>query len=107
MGREKSTKLFSFEAKKCPCSLFLAVKNDCCHDSSEILIIDDFQAQASVFAPAVPVYFELGTIHPQIANIEVIAKPITQYIDPDFSPPPKEPLYRINCSLVLYEGKLS
>ena len=107
MGREKSTKLFSFEAKKCPCSLFLPEKNDCCHDSSEILIIDDFQAQASVFAPVVPVYFELGTIHPQIANIEVIAKPVTQYIDPDFSPPPKEPLYRINCSLVLYEGKLS
>lgn len=107
MGREKSTKLFSFEAKKCPCSLFLAEKNDCCHDSSEILIIDDFQAQAAVFVTAVPVYFELGTIHPQIANIEVFAKPITQYIDPDFSPPPKEPLYRINCSLVLYEGKLS
>ena len=107
MGREKSTKLFSFEAKKCPCSLFLPESTDFCHDASEILIIDNSQTQVSVFAPSIPVFFELGYIHPLITDIEVIAKPITQFVNSDFPPPPKDPLYKINCSFVFYEEELS
>jgi len=107
MGREKSTEIFSFEAKKCPCSLFLPESTDFCHDSSEILIIDDSQTLASVFAPSLPVFVELGLIHPLVTDVQVIAKPITQFIISDFLPPPKNPIYQINCSLVLYESELS
>jgi hypothetical protein len=106
MGREKSTELFSFESKKCPCSLFLQENNDCCNDEHEVLLIDDSQKVAHSIAPISPDFFLIGTIFNQ-ADTQVIEQPIRQYISTDFSPPPKEPLYQINCSLVLYDDELS
>ncbi len=105
MGREKSTKIFSYEAKKCECSLFFP-KNDCCHDKHEILIIDDSQSQTLTFVPPMPDFFEMGAVyHDQPEQIFVHTS--TQYLTPDLSPPPKEPLFITHCSFVFYDSELS
>lgn len=107
MGREKSTEIFSFEAEKCPCSLFLHEKSDCCHDSSEILIIDDSQAQTLAFTPSVPKFFEIGPLYSDVEDNKIIEQSIIQFINPDASPPPKDPLYQTYCSLVFYDSEWS
>jgi hypothetical protein len=106
MGREKSTELFSFEAKKCPCSLFIPENSGCCNDEHEVLSIDDSQKVTPSIAPISPDFFLIGSIFSKVDK-QVIEQPITQYINPDFSPPPKEPLYQINCSLVFYDDEVS
>jgi hypothetical protein len=106
MGREKSTQVFSFEAKKCPCGAFLPVNNDCCEDHQELLIVDDSQVQTAVLAPINPGYFEIGLVFSELADKE-IAYTSTQHFQQHFSPPPKEPLFKINCSYVFYDSELS
>lgn len=106
MGRAKSTKIFSFESKKCPCSAFLPQNNGCCDDEHELLIVDDSQTQTLALAVPVPAFFEIGQIfqtHPE----QTFAYTSTQYFDEDFSPPPKGPLFKINCSYVFYDEELS
>lgn len=106
MGREKSTELFSFQAKKCPCSLFLAESSDCCKDEHEVLSIDDSQTLSHSLAPQSPDFFFVGLIFNKI-EIPIIGKSHTQLFIVDFLPPPKEPIYQLNCSLVLYDNELS
>jgi hypothetical protein len=106
MGREKSTKIFSYEAKKCPCSLFFAENNDCCDDEHQLLIIDDSQTQSVAFVPSVPDFFPMGEIYCESLS-QIFVQTSTQYIRADFSPPPKEPLFKINCSFVFYDSELS
>ncbi len=106
MGREKSSKLFSFQAKKCPCSLFLPENSGCCKDEHEVLSIDDFQSLTASLAPISPDFFLIGNIYTYVDE-QIIEQPIIQYITPDFSPPPKDPLYKIHCSLVFYDDELN
>lgn len=106
MGREKSTKIFSFESKKCPCSSFLPENNDCCKDKHELLIVDDSQTQTLSLAPITPDLFQIGEVF-QVQPIKEIAYTSTQYIKEDISPPPKEPLFKMNCSFVFYDDELS
>ena len=106
MGREKSTKVFSYESKKCPCSAFLPENNDCCKDKHELLIVDDSQTQTVSLAPPTPEFFQIGETY-QVQSEQTFAYASTQYIKPDFSPPPKEPLFKINCSFVFYDSELS
>jgi hypothetical protein len=106
MGREKSTKIFSFESKKCPCSVFLPENNDCCNDEHVLLIVDDSQTQTLTLALPAPDLFQIGETY-SAGQEEILAYASTQYIKPDFSPPPKEPLFKINCSFVFYDHELS
>lgn len=106
MGRAKSTKIFSFESKKCPCSAFLPQNNDCCDDEHELLIVDDSQTQSLALAVPVPDFFEIGKIF-QVQPEEVFVYASTQYFNEDFSPPPKEPLFKMNCSYVFYDDEWS
>ena len=106
MGREKSTKVFSFESKKCPCSAFMPENSGCCNDEHELLIVDDSQTQTHSLALAAPDFFQIRETY-QIQPEQTFAYASTQYIKPDFSPPPKEPLFKINCSFVFYDGELS
>lgn len=106
MGREKSTKVFSFEAKKCPCGAFLPENSECCNDKHEVLIIDDFQTQALSFAIPAPEFVQLFEIL-QTETLQLFAYASRQYYTPDFSPPPKEPLFKLNCSFVFYDEELS
>ncbi|HET9053510.1 MAG TPA: hypothetical protein VFM90_05015 [Cyclobacteriaceae bacterium] len=106
MGREKSTKVFSFESKKCPCSDFLPEKNDCCADRQELLIVDDFQTQTLSLSSPTPDFFPIGETYQKQPEF-IFAYASTQYSNSDFSPPPKEPLFKINCSFVFYDDGLS
>ncbi|MBL7839897.1 MAG: hypothetical protein JNJ75_07150 [Cyclobacteriaceae bacterium] len=106
MGREKSTKVFSFESKKCPCSAFLPQNNGCCEDEHELLIVDDFQTPAPSLAPPVADFFMIEEILKLDTKVE-IAYTSTRFIQQDFAPPPKEPLFKINCSFVFYDEELS
>lgn len=106
MGREKSTKVFSFESKKCPCSAFLPQNNGCCEDEHELLIVDDFQTTAPSLAPPTADFFVIEEIRQPDIEIE-IAYTSTRLIQQDFAPPPKEPLFKINCSFVFYDEELS
>jgi hypothetical protein len=106
MGREKSTEIFSFSAKKCPCSLFLQENSNCCSDQHEILIVDDTQNLSTAVSPVLPDFFLIGSLYEVELN-KIIVQPITQNVGTDFSPPPKEPLYQLNCSIVFYDGELS
>ncbi|HMV09980.1 MAG TPA: hypothetical protein PK325_09190 [Cyclobacteriaceae bacterium] len=106
MGREKSTKVFSFESKKCPCSAFLPKNNGCCEDEHELLIIDDSQTPAPSLAPPVANYFVIEEIqYREIAK--EIAYASSQFIVEEFAPPPKETIFKINCSFVFYDEELS
>lgn len=106
MGREKSTKVFSFESKKCPCSDFLPENNSCCADRPELLIVDDSQTQTLTLTPPTPDFFEIGETY-QIQPEQIFAYASTQYLKADFLSPPGEPLFKINCSFVFYDDELS
>ena len=107
MGREKSTELFSFQAKKCPCSSFLPENSGCCKDEHEILTIDDSQTLRASLAPVSPDFFLIGPTFTDLGTSQIIEKSFIQLFTADFSPPPKEPLYKINCSLVFYDDEVS
>ena len=107
MGREKSTELFSFQSKKCPCSVYLPETDDCCKDETAILSVDDSQSFTATFAPKLPDLFLIGPTFSIEPTIQIIEQSFIQFIALEFSPHPKEPLYKINCSLVLYEDELS
>ncbi len=106
MGREKSTKVFSFESRKCPCSVFLPENSGCCQDEHELLIVDDSQTQSPSLALFAPGFFQIGEVYSTKPE-QVFAYASMQYIKPVFAPPPKEPLFKINCSFVFYDGELS
>ena len=107
MGREKSTELFSFQSKKCPCSLILPENGACCKDEHEVLSVDDYQSFTASFAPKLPDFFLIGDTFTNEPKVNIIEQSLTQFITLDFSPPSKEPLYKINCSLVFYDDELS
>jgi hypothetical protein len=107
MGREKSTELFSFQAKKCPCSVYLPENNGCCQDKHEVLSVDDSQTFSPVFAPVSPDFFLIGATFASAEENQTFEQSFKQFLNADFSPPPKEALYKINCSLVFYDDELS
>ena len=107
MGREKSTELFSFQAKKCPCSLYLPENGNCCKDKHEVLTLDDSQSFSPSLAPHAPDFFLIGNTFNVLQEEVIFEQSLTQFFTPDFPPPLKEPLYQINCSLVLYDDELS
>jgi hypothetical protein len=106
MGREKSTELFSFQAKKCPCSLFLTENGDFCKDEHEVLSIQDSHSFSPVFTLAIPEFSSIGEIFRK-DDFFIFEQSLTQVVVDQFSPPPKEPLYKINCSLILYDDEWS
>jgi hypothetical protein len=106
MGRESSFSLYSFEGKRCPCSLFLSnlEKKSCCSDSTELLVLDDDQTPLYTLSLNGPDYFFISELYP----VEVIASPELVRIVNEVAvkePPPllKEPLYKTLCSYTLYE----
>jgi hypothetical protein len=107
MGREKSTELFSFESKKCPCSDYMPENGDCCKDKHEVLSVDVTQSFTAAFTPVNPDFFLIGETFNQEFKDHIIEQSLTQFITLEFPPPPKAPLYKINCSLVFYDDELS
>jgi hypothetical protein len=103
MGREASVAFFSTETKKCPCSLYATEKNSCCDDEHELIKLDNEQKSISVFSMAVPKWFVLEELY----TAQLIAMRFSDVNYPNEEPaaeiPPKVPLWKSNCSLVLYD----
>jgi hypothetical protein len=109
MGRESSSILYSFEAKRCGCSLFLpnSEKNSCCHDDSEFIVIDEDQTPTASLSLTSPDYFPIAELY---SSDVVLASSFTKnefdfYLNYNL-PPPKEPLYKILCAYTLYDEEL-
>ena len=102
MGREKSTEFFTFQAKKCPCSAFLPENSGCCKVEHELLTVEESSFSPSL-TPTSPDFFLIGHTFEQTEIRQITEQSVTQLFSVDFSPPPKEPIYQINCSLVLYD----
>jgi hypothetical protein len=101
MGRANSSELFSFEAKKCSCSLFSS-ENSCCQDIHELVVIDDFQVVAPGLAPAIPDLYVLAEVNtPPIETKESVKAIINTCFSKCLRPP--IPLFKINCSFVFYD----
>lgn len=106
MGRAKSTQLFSFESKKCPCSVFLPENNACCADEHELLIVDDSQTPGFSLALSAPGFFPIGKVFEPRHEV-IIEYTGKQFFTPDFDPPPREQLFKTYCSYVFYDDYLS
>ena len=106
MGRESSTTLFSFQPERCACSLFLSnlEKEPCCHDVSQIFVLDDDQTPTlplTLSGPDLYLITDLYTSGIVLAELNGTVK--TAVFINDTPPPPKEPLYKVLCSYTLYE----
>jgi len=103
MGRLNNTTLFSFNSKKCPCSLFQAELSSCCHDETEIVKIEDDQQVQIATQTNSPSFFLIETLtfnelsqllffdHSLLDSIK-LEKPLTSQI----------PIYKWNCFLTFY-----
>lgn len=106
MGRESSFSLYSFEAKRCACSLFLSnlEKKSCCHDESGLIVLDDDQTPTSPLALHQPDYFLIGDLYAleSFSTLEVANPSFEEVVE---QPPPlrKQPIYQVLCSYTLYE----
>lgn len=109
MGRESSSIFYTFEAKRCGCSLFLpnSEKNSCCHDESELIVIDEDQTLTTSLSLTSPEYFPIAELY----NSDLVLTRSFVKDESDFHlnnnlPPPKEPLYKVLCAYTLYEEDL-
>lgn len=106
MGRESSTTLFTFQPERCACSLFLSnlEKKSCCHDESQVLVLDDDQTPTFPLTLAGPDLYLIADIYTSdIASTEVASSTPVAVAANETPPPPKEPLYKVLCSYTLYE----
>jgi hypothetical protein len=109
MGRESSSIFYTFEAKRCGCSLFLSnlEKNTCCHDESELIVIDNDQTPTSVFSLTAPDYFPIAELYNTGLQLATsLTKNESDFYLNNSLPPPKEPLYKTLCAYTLYEEEL-
>ncbi len=108
MGRESSSILYSFKAKRCACSLFFSnlEKESCCHDESTLIVLDDDQSASASLLINPPAYFFLADLH--TSNEHAIQLPkFSQSISiNDYPPPRKEPIYKVLCNYTLYQEVL-
>lgn len=106
MGRESSVSLFTFQPERCACSLFLSnlEKKSCCHDVSQILVLDDDQTPTFPLTLSGPdLYLIADIFSSHVVLTDVVGSAHAAVAIDDTSPPPKEPLYKILCSYTLYE----
>jgi hypothetical protein len=105
MGRAASVTFFSTEAKKCPCSIYATEKNSCCDDEHELIKLDNEQKSIAVFSMAVPKWFVLEELY----TAQLVAMRFSDVSNSNEEPatetPPKVPLWKTNCSLVLYDDE--
>lgn len=108
MGRESSSTLFTFEAQRCACSLFLSnlEKEHCCHDESEVIVLDDDQTASSSLTLHAPDYYQIAEVHPVNQVEQPFFGEISTHLLLNDFPPPKEPLYKIYCRYTLYDEEL-
>lgn len=104
MGRENNSSLFSFDSKKCGCSLFESKDaKSCCSDTHDLIQIGEEQTLIHSVSLNGPELFDLGKVHTVVSSELFLAKDneILFYYT-DNSPPPI-PLYRLFGALIYYE----
>lgn len=108
MGRESSSTLYSFKAKRCACSLFLSnlEKKSCCHDESEVIVLEDDQTATTSLTLHAPDYYQIAEVHSTNLMEQLFFDEVSTHLILDDFPPPKEPLYKIYCRYTLYEEAL-
>ena len=103
MGRLSHSRLYSFQAHKCPCFRYQSNPRACCKDVSQIITFKDDQSQAKVVGTASPVFFEIGILHSGQTPVEAEAPgALHASVFTDTSPPPAPPLFKLHCSFVFY-----
>jgi hypothetical protein len=102
MGRENHSSLFSFESKKCACSIYQNARaKTCCEDETELVKIENDQVHSSMVDLPQTEYSLLSVLNYELAPIEPTTT-IQQIVSYDL-PPPKVPIYQLGCSLKLDE----
>lgn len=104
MGREHHSSLFSFESKKCACSVYAATKN-CCKDETELVKIIDDQTTGKIIQSNLPDLILIGTLFTTVSNLGICQIKVNTAEDYIF-PPPKIPIYQSVCSLVFYDSQV-
>jgi hypothetical protein len=105
MGRQASVALFSKQAKKCPCSIYATEKDSCCDDEHQLIRIENEQKVFSSLSVSLPCWIEFEKLYTKrlITSVETASHWSDQ---PDHSPPPKIPLWKFHCSIILYDDRV-
>jgi len=98
MGREHHSSLFSFESKKCACSVYQRanVKN-CCEDETELVKIENDQVHSSSTDMPQTDWSVLPVLTFELKDINFSESVSIQVVSYDL-PPPKIPIYQLGCS---------
>jgi hypothetical protein len=105
LGREASVALFTADADGCACDLsFEAEEDECCNDVHEVVRITDDQKVLGEYVIRIPQLYILDDLYTtqliaQSAEINTTGVCSNEQI----APPPKVPIFKTNCSLVLYD----
>ncbi|MFY8036378.1 MAG: HYC_CC_PP family protein [Cyclobacteriaceae bacterium] len=98
MGREHHSALFSFESKKCACSVYQRSNvKTCCEDETELVKIENDQVHSSATDAPQTDWAVLPIIAFDYAQRIVLTSPVLQVVSYDL-PPPKVPIYQLGCS---------
>lgn len=109
MGRESYSSLYTFQVKRCGCSLFLSnlEKKSCCRDESQLLVLDDDQTPSFPLTLSDPDYYVIADLFvSEEVSIGFDAATPSIFEFTNLPPPPKEPLYKVHCSYTLYEEEV-
>jgi hypothetical protein len=102
MGREQGSSLFSWESKKCPCFRLTSSTNSCCADEHELIKIENDQSAVQILLVHIPSIHFILDLSPTDLD-SVIQCAFSTMVEKQNQPPPKVPIYQVNCSLVFYD----
>jgi len=105
MGRLNTSSLFTFEKKLCPCAIAAEGKmHSCCHDEHQLVKIENDQSQSAIISVHAPDYFEIGVVNNVLAidQFRRVEQQTETFFSDSSPPPPSVPIFKLNCSLVLY-----
>jgi hypothetical protein len=103
MGRLNNTTLFSFDSKKCACSLFQDEPPTCCHDEHEIVKLDSDQQVQLIAQIVSPSFFLIETFTlDSLLSIGVVSSLFNASNPIDKPPCWPVPIFKMNCSFTFY-----
>jgi hypothetical protein len=98
MGRAHHSSLFSFESKKCACSIYKSAKvKTCCEDETELVKIEIDQVHSTAIETPQTDWSLLPAVTFEWKSSEIVSRSLTQVVSYDL-PPPKVPIYQLGCS---------
>jgi hypothetical protein len=103
MGRALPSSVFSYETKKCFCG-DVKEKDDCCKNQFELVKIENDQSSSQVVDSPSPEFNFIGEIFSEVTIESVVHNQFNEFVADNNQPPPKIPIYQINCSFIFYES---